>query len=128
MIRIVVLLSLVFSTSACIAEDSVTCPAVVKPAIRLFISVPDPDAHGEWVGRIVVRSGSYIEVLHTYPLSYTGDVARFQADAAPERPGIYSVSVRRTGYEDWGVTGVVAPPNDCGVTTQRFNVELNKLE
>jgi hypothetical protein len=125
-LRLVFPLIAISVCSGCLVENSKVCPMVVNPAIRIGIRVPEANGDNEWDGKVVIRDGDYIEVLAPYAFPGSSEEAVFQATGAPERPGVYSVSVRKTGYEDWVVFGVVVAKGDCGVVTQRLTANLIK--
>ena len=119
---------LTLAVSGCLVDESIVCPTVINPAIRIVIHVPDTSGDLEWDGKVVIREGDYIEVLAVYPPVGDGSSgeAVFTALGGYARPGVYSVSVRKTGYQNWAVPVVVAHRGDCGVVTQHLKATLIK--
>lgn len=44
-----------------------------------------------------------------------------------ERPGVYTVEVRKTGYRDWQQANVVVTSDECHVRTVTFEARLERL-
>lgn len=78
----------------------------------------DPAAFG---AQGEIRDGSYVEALEVEGGGSVGPGVALRLTGAWERPGVYSVVVRKEGYRDWTTSGVLVEPDVChvhGVTLQ----------
>ena len=65
------------------------------------------DAH------FIARSGSYVDST-TYPESRYNRADSLPMVGAFEHPGIFQVTVRKPGYQDWTRSGIWVRTNRCG--------------
>lgn len=88
----------------------VVCTTEARPAINVEIrdSVTNTSIVGD--GRVIVADGSFADTV----LTATGfDVVGL----AHERPGNYTVTVDRTGYQTWTRPGIQVRGGTCHVQT-----------
>ena len=105
-------------------EQIVYCPGVVKPAIR--VQVTDAGTGAYFVSGLsgFVRDGDFLDSLRVSTVEFRGIVSM---SAATERPGVYSVVVRKEGYWDWTTNNVRVEEDLCGVLTVTLQARLQKL-
>lgn len=109
---------------ACRNATTGDCAAYVAPAVAVEVRDSNtglPIAEG---ARGAAHDGTYIDSLR--PFQSSGG-ALLSLQAAPERPGTYSIEVQRTGYQDWTVSGVQAKSGQCGVQTTTVRADLTPL-
>jgi hypothetical protein len=99
----------------------VDCDTGIAPAIVVEVrnaNTGEPAAAGA-LG--TVRDGTYMDSLYQY--SFAGAVPLSLA-GADERPGTYTVTIEKAGYETWTVTGVTVGDSNCHVETVNLTAEL----
>lgn len=72
----------------------------------------EPAAFG---ARGEIRDGSYVEMLQVEGFGTIDTATALMLVGAWERPGVYSVVVRKEGYRDWTVSGIVVEADACHV-------------
>jgi 6,7-dimethyl-8-ribityllumazine synthase len=84
----------------------------------------EPAAFG---ARGEIRDGSYVEMLQVEGGGTVDPATALRLVGAWERPGVYSVVVRKEGYRDWTVSGVLVEADACHVlrVTLRAALERN---
>jgi hypothetical protein len=106
------LLGSLFLVAACKGVD---CPAIIAPAILVTVrdSVTSlPAAHG---ARGAVRDGAYVDSLRLAGWDGPPSIdTELLLGAAIDRPGTYSVTIEKAGYQTWQRTGVAVGSSACG--------------
>lgn len=105
------LLALAVAVAAC-GITGADCTNIARPAVDVLVRGA---ADGEPVegALVVVRDGAFADSAVTDP---DGRPARF---LAPNRAGVYRVSVEKDGFEPWIRTSVEVGLNDCGQARTR---------
>ncbi len=119
-----VLAFMVVTTTACgNSAGGYACPALARPGV--IVEVRDAATGGPLGGaRGTVTEGAYVDFLVPYRPSSTDPVTAVSLKAADNRPGRYSIEVKRDGYQTWTLAGVVADRDECGVRTTRVRADL----
>lgn len=119
---VAVTLLLLFQSCSVLQED-ITCTASIEAGILLRI--PDPDGVVESLSarvqdqdyikefEFVVGEGEVPERLENYELGF-----------APERKGVYDITVESPGFKKWSKEGVVVERGECHVITVTVEVNL----
>jgi hypothetical protein len=69
--------------------------------------------------RLIVRDDDYVETVEGPPVPGLPYL-----QAAGERAGVYSVTVQKTGYQDWTRAPVWVRDDGCHVSTVRLRAQL----
>lgn len=72
----------------------------------------------------VARSGSYVDTMRVGGIERDGSVRNRQG--ASERPGVYTVDVRRPGYRAWQASSVAVEQGPCHVKTVVIQAGLER--
>jgi hypothetical protein len=108
--------------------DPVICAAVISRAVEVEVRdarTGEPAADGA-LG--IARSGNFAETLQVIGwIAHPSPRAAVVLGGVEERPGVYSVSVEKPGYQRWERTGVVAERGRCGVITANLIANLEPV-
>jgi hypothetical protein len=69
--------------------------------------------------RLIARDGDYVETVEGPPVP-----GMTFLQAAGERPGRYTVTIQKTGYQDWTRDNIWVRDDGCHVATARFEARL----
>jgi hypothetical protein len=74
----------------------------------------------------VVTDGDFRQSIRIDTIAASSFAALQGILAAPERPGVYAVTVVAAGYDLWTKSGIVGQesPDGCGMATQTVRVRL----
>jgi len=100
------------------------CDTGIAPAVIVEVrdaNTGEPAAAGA-LG--TVRDGVYVDSLYPYESTGGEPVSLAGAD---ERPGTYTVTIEKTGYETWTMTGIPVEDSNCHVETARLTAELTTV-
>ncbi len=93
----------------------VTCPMITAPAILVTVRDSVTSLAGAHGAKGVVRDGAYVDSLK---LAGWDGTPSFETElllgAAIDRPGTYSVTIEKTGYQAWQRAGVAVGTSACG--------------
>lgn len=106
------LLALAAALTACGITDT-ACTGHPQPAVDVLVRRADDGEPVEGALVVVRDDGAFADSAVTDP---DGRPARF---LAPNRAGVYRVSVEKDGFEPWVRTGVEVGLNDCGQARTR---------
>lgn len=99
----------------------VDCDTGIAPAVIVQIRDAVTGAPAAAGARGIVRDGTYSDSLYLYqfhegvPSSLAG---------ADERPGTYTVTLEKSGYETWTASGIRVADSNCHVQTVSLTAEL----
>jgi hypothetical protein len=99
----------------------VDCDTGIAPAVVVEVRDAVTGAPAAADARGIVRDGTYSDSLYLYefrddvPLSLAG---------ADERPGTYTVTLEKPGYETWTVSAIRVNDSNCHVQTVFLTAEL----
>jgi hypothetical protein len=122
---IVLAVSVASITSCDVILPADGCSAVVKPAVSVRVQ---DSASGALVAsgtRLIARDGAYTD-SSTFPANHP-ELDSSSLEAAGERAGTYSVTVRKAGYRDWTRDNVVASKGECHVNTVALTAVLTRI-
>lgn len=105
------LLALAVSVAACGVTDT-DCTGIAQPAVDVLVRSADDDEPVDGA-LVVVRDDAFADSAVTEP---DGRPGRF---LAPNRAGVYRVSVEKDGFEPWVRTDVKVGINECGQARTR---------
>lgn len=89
------------------------CSAVYIFAIQVYVQDSVSRAMTASGAQLIVRDGAY-----TDSVSFNQPGTDSQPlEAAGERPGTYTVTVRKSGYQDWTRSNVQVSKGECHVQT-----------
>ncbi|MBX9928409.1 MAG: carboxypeptidase-like regulatory domain-containing protein [Gemmatimonadaceae bacterium] len=119
--------SLIASLSGCAAilgTDDTVCTTELRHG--LLVTVRDSiSGNGEGAGAtLIARDGAYVDSLAIPAANRWMDTMPLWA--APERPGTYSVTVRKPGFADWEQRNVVIGNDRCHVIPVRLTARLRR--
>lgn len=118
--------ALVLAGCSGIADPVVLCTQIVQPAV--IVEIRDLRTGAPIAGSAsgVVRDGAYVDSLRPYGY-ITGPLdaqSLYSRQAAPERAGVYEISIQRAGYRAWDTTGVRVTREECHVNTATIRANL----
>jgi hypothetical protein len=102
-------------TGACTTELRYGLNVEVRDAVT-----GAPAADG---ARLIARDGDYVETVEGPPIP-----GMTFLQAAGERPGRYTVTIQKTGYQDWTRDNVWVRDGGCHVATVRFEARLQPVQ
>lgn len=105
------LLALAAALTACGITDT-ACTGLPQPAVDVLVRSAD-DGEPIEGALVVVRDDAFADS------SVTGPGGRPMPSLAPDRAGVYRVSVEKDGFEPWVRTGVEVGLNECGQARTR---------
>jgi hypothetical protein len=114
------LASLPLAGVAC--SDTVVCDLSLHYGITVYVQDSVSGAFAASGARLVLRDGAYADSME-YPANRP-DLDAGQLYGAPERPGLYSVTVRKPTYQDWMRTNVQVTQGTCHVHEVRLAARL----
>ncbi len=117
------LLLLAGFAAAC--DSPTTCVDLPVPAISVLVRDSSSGAPTASGARLVARDGSYVDSVSIAPGH--PELDSMTLTAAYNRPGVYDVTVRKTGYWDWVRSGVKVSKGRCNVNTVRLTARLQQL-
>lgn len=103
-------------------EETLVCTTEARPSV--VVSVQD-SVSGLAIAAgatLVLQDGAFVDSL-TLPGAWANDALLSTPNSA-ERPGTYTVTVRRADYADWIKTGVVVRQGRCHVHTVTLTARL----
>ena len=124
-LRSIAVAVLIVPASAC---ELLTDPVCTLEAVwGIEVTVQDsvtgaPSASG---AQLIVRDGAYADTVMVSGNS--ADPDREVLRAAGERPGLYTVTVRKAGFLPWERTSVVVTADECHVRTVALTARLQPL-
>ena len=95
------------------------CTADPKFALQVIITDSTSGSRSASGATVVARDGSYADSVQ---LRVGPDFDSFFPALGLERPGLYTLSVRKGGYKDWIRNGIRVNSGNCGV--ERVNVTV----
>lgn len=109
--------------------DPAVCTAVAVPAIVVEIRDARTGVPLAGLAAGVVRDGAYVDSLRPAGFLDATDVvgSMLSRQAAHERPGTYTIDIRRSGYQDWTRVGVRVRSGRCHVETQSLVAQLQAV-
>ena len=102
-------------TGACTTELRFGIAVEVRDAVT-----GAPAADG---ARLIARDGDYVEIVEGPPVP-----GMTFLQAAGERAGRYTVTIQKTGYQDWTRSNVWVRDAGCHVVTVRFEARLQPAQ
>jgi hypothetical protein len=105
-------------------HDRRDCTASLEPAIVVEVRDARTGAALAAGARGAVRDGTFVDSLTPYQSATADPRDMYSRRAANERPGVYAVEVRQSGYRPWDTSGVRVPRDVCHVRTQRLRALL----
>ena len=121
--RFAILILACMALSSC-QETFRACTTEYVPGIRLNIYDAETGEAVVRGAKVVIRDGDYIEVISGNDASHPEWYNVFTG--AYERPGVYRITVRKPGYQDWALSDVVVLKDECHVITQTIDVALKR--
>lgn len=115
---------LVFTAGCRDTVDTISCPAVVAPAVDVEVRDARTGAPLAQGVEGSVRDGTFVDALKPYRGVSADPATLVSLQAAAGRPGTYTILVERTGYLPWTVTGVKVTKRECGVETVLVHANL----
>lgn len=125
------LLTLVALSSACTSTPvELACPDIFRPAVSARISDSTTGFGAAYKASLVLQATALYDSLYfdeSRGLTMASDsTAPRTVSSASQRPGTYTVRVRRAGYALWVRNGVVVPAAQCGPVTVLLDVRLQR--
>ncbi len=71
------------------------------------------------------QEGAYVDTLRTIP--NLPPYASSMMAGVYERPGVYTVVVRKSGYRDWVQSNVIVTADECHVITVQLQARLDRV-
>lgn len=104
-------------------EEPTACILLPKFAVVAEVFDASTGAPNAFEATLILTDGTFVDSVRG---TYNGPdrFAATRLGAATERPGTYSVTVRKPGYRDWMRSQVVVRSESCGVETRTFRVDL----
>lgn len=103
---------------SCADEHLIACTEEARPAITVEIRDSVSLAPAATGAVAIARDGPYADTLRAF--------STLSASGAYERPGTYTVTVAKSGYQDWTATGVRAADLGCHVETVILQTRLKQ--
>lgn len=106
-------------------DGPTVCTTIGEFAIVAEVFDATTGAPNAFEATLVVQDGQYVDSARGF---YDGPVqsAAARLAAAEERPGTYTVAVRKAGHIDWQRRNVVVRQGRCHVETQILRVDLTR--
>ncbi len=106
-------------------DGATVCTTIGEFAIVAEVFDATTGAPNAFEATLVVQDGQYVDSARGF---YDGPVqsAAARLAAAEERPGTYTVAVRKAGHIDWQRRNVVVRQGRCHVETQILRVDLTR--
>jgi len=114
--------------SALVACDNVfgprACTMEMRPSVVVYVRDARTDAYIAAGATMILTDGAFVDSV-TVPANQSGENARglWTFDSG-ERPGVYQVTVRRAGYEEWVRSGVWVRGGACHVATVTITARM----
>lgn len=105
--------------------DDHVCTAEFVHGLRVEVRDAVTGAAAGSGATVRASATGFTESLQPLP-EQDGEVSRFHG--VGERPGVYTVSVVRPGYEPWSASGVTIGHDECHVIPVNLVVELTPIE
>ena len=125
-LRSAALILLTIAASACdLLDDPVICTDNFVWGLHVMVQdslTGEPAAAG---AQLIARDGAYADTATVPPAAEEPD--SWVLRAAGERPGVYSVTVRKEGFFPWERTGVVVTADECHVRTVELTARLQRV-
>lgn len=102
------------------ATDQIVCTASFAYGISVQVQDSVSGAAAASGARLVLRDGAYVETVDQ-------SLGGVSLSGAGERPGLYSVTVEKTGYHDWTRTNVRVTADECHVQGVSLTARLQPL-
>ena len=101
------------------------CTTDYRPGI--VVAIYDADTGEPAANQVVgyATDGAYADTL--MPHGFTGDGKAVSLQGAHERPGTYSVLLKKSGYTDWLIEGVFVEAGECHVKTVSLEARLERV-
>lgn len=122
--RLIGLASLVLLTAACDEPFALVCNAAAYPSISVAVRDSVTGAN-VMPGSTLIQQGAGFIDSTTWPLAGGADErSRLSVSSALERAGVYTVTVRRSGYNTWSRANVRVTDGRCNVNTVELTARL----
>ena len=109
----------------------VGCGAGVYPAVHVFVRDAMTGAPAAEGAAGTIRDGEYVEALRVHATDYPQGPDMpgrpLSLAAGIGRPGTYTVSIEKDGYQPWEVSGIRARNGPCGVETVVLTAHLQPV-
>lgn len=124
-IGLIPVVALLASCGRATAPDPIVCTAIFVPGIvvGIYDAASGRPVADSASGTVV--DGAYTDSLR--PFEWDSSMVLVARAAAYERPGSYVVTVGRSGYHGWSVSGVAVTRNVCHVNTVTLRADLSPL-
>ena len=103
--------------------DRSTCAGVGQPAVRAHIRDALTGAPLAYRSTLIVREGTYVDSV-PYPNPAVDSATVDYIDAAWDRSGTYSITVRREGSRVWTINHIRTEKDGCEFDNAEFTVRL----
>lgn len=103
-------------------SNEVICTAILVYGIRVTVQDSVSGAPVASGAQLIARDGAYADTA-----SFPANQPNFDGlplQAAPERPGTYIVTVRKTGFGDWVRNVTVVREDECHVRSVELTARL----
>lgn len=110
--RLLLLCALVLSGCNLVDGDE-ACTSELRFGLRVTVQDSLTGAPAASGAQLIARDGSYADTVSFPP--NRPDLDALPLASAPERPGTYTVTVRKAGFLDWVRTGVRVTADECHV-------------
>ncbi len=108
----------------CGDSEPLTCTLQLEPGIRIQVLDAATGAAISCGSRAVIAAEGYSEVVDNPRPGATSCDDTALLEGAHELPGTYSVTVSRTGYFDWTMSGVLVGSGACHVITVTLQANM----
>ena len=101
------------------------CPNRYSPGIivEIYDAASGEPAADDVLGYVL--DGAYADTLR--PHGMTGEGKAVSLQGAHERAGTYTVVIKKSGYAEWSVEGIVVKTGPCGVLTVVVEAQLEPI-
>jgi len=104
---------------------NVVCPQIAAPAILLEVREAGTGAPAANGAKGAVQDGAYVDSLRVVGwLGTPSPETELLMAAAFDRPGTYSITLEKAGYQTWIRAGIVVGTDDCGTQQAQFATQL----
>lgn len=119
-----VILTALLATAGCDLLDSpgVICTANFVFGLEVAVEDSSTDAPAASGAQLIAQDGVWTDTVG-FP-SGRPDLDALPLVSAGERPGTYTVTVRKAGFRDWQRTGVLVTADECHVHPVELTARL----
>jgi hypothetical protein len=115
--------------SAC-SELPLACTSIPRPAVRAGISDSATGLSAAYTSSLILQNDAvYDSSFFADDIGLTAESdagAPVEVTSRANEPGVYSVRVRRSGYELWSRGGVQVKAERCGAEATHLDVRLQR--